>query len=267
VRKSLAWGLQWLTLILTQVGDGLLFLRDLVVMTFRAPADRHVLLEQIYSVTAQSLINTAASGFFVGAILSVQFGVQLKQFGALSVLGGLATSGTVRELGPLLIAFMLSGKVGAYTSAELGTMRVTEQIDAMKCLGTDPLRHLVLPRFLAIIISSFFLLLAGLLMSLLGGTVLAVLTGNMNAAEYLNAIPRFVTGASILNGLFKCLAFSLLLATICTYKGYYTTGGAKGVGRTVINTALSTMVGIVLADWFTSFLARAFSSLVGGGLG
>jgi phospholipid/cholesterol/gamma-HCH transport system permease protein len=211
----------------------------------------------------QSLLTTASSGFFVGAILSVQFHAQLRSFGALSVLGGLATSGTIRELGPLLIAFMLSGKVGAYTSAELGTMKVTEQLDAMRCLGTNPMQYLIVPRFFGIIISSFFLLLAGLLMSIVGGALVATIVAGMNISEYLSTIPTFVTWTSILNGLFKCFMFSGLLAAICTYKGYTTTGGAKGVGRTVIATALSTMVGIVLMDWFTSFIARAISDMAG----
>lgn len=249
--------------ILQELGGAVLFLRELFRVGTRTRLDVRTILEQIYQVSVQSLVTTASSGFFVGAILSVQFNIQLKQFGALSVLGGLATSGTIRELGPLLIAFMLSGKVGAYTSAELGIMRVTEQIDAMRCLGTNPIQYLILPRFIGIVVSSFFLLLAGLLMSILGGILLAHLVADMNAMEYINGIPTFVTWGSVLNGLFKCLMFSLLLATICTYKGYNTTGGAKGVGRTVIQTALSTMVGIVLMDWLTSYLARNLITFLG----
>ncbi len=251
--------------ILDDIGGGLLFMWDLLKTAFRSPCERKTLLEQIYQVSMQSLVTTASSGFFVGAILSVQFNIQLKEFSALSVLGGLATSGTIRELGPLLIAFMLSGKVGAYTSAELGIMRVTEQIDAMRCLGTNPMQHLILPRFIGIIVSSFFLLLAGLLMSVLGGAVMAALVADMNLMEYISGIPTFVTWGSVLNGLFKCCMFSILLAAICTYKGYTTTGGAKGVGRTVIATALSTMVGIVLMDWFTSYLSRNLFSVIGVG--
>lgn len=265
--KALSWASAKLTSILTEVGGALLFVVEIYRTFVRSPSDRRSILEQVYNVTAQSVLNTGASGFFVGAILSVQFGLQLKQFGALSVLGGLATSGTIRELGPLLIAFMLSGKVGAYTSAELGTMRVTEQIDAMKCLGTNPMQYLILPRYIAIIISSFFLLMCGLLMSILGGTVMAYLVAGMNPTEYLNGIPQFVTWNSVAGGLFKCLMFGILLATICTYKGYTTTGGARGVGRTVIMTALSTMVGVVLMDWFTSFIWKTAVDFVGKAVG
>ena len=247
-----------LTNILDEIGSGLLFLKETLVTLFRTPPDRESLLTQIYTVTSQSLSTTVSSGFFVGAIMSVQFSSQLKQFDTLSVLGGLSTSGTIRELGPLLIAFMLSGKVGAYTSAELGTMRVTEQIDAMRCLGTNPMQYLVVPRFVGIIISSFFLLLAGLLMSILGGAIMAGLVADMNMSEYVHGIPLYVTWPSVYGGLFKCFIFAFLLATVCTYKGYTTTGGSKGVGRSVVATALSTMVGLTLMDWFTSFLMGAF---------
>jgi phospholipid/cholesterol/gamma-HCH transport system permease protein len=248
----------------TEIGKILIFLRDIIRTAFKTPCDFKSLSTQIYLVTTQSILTTASAGFFVGAILSVQFSSQLKEFGALSVLGGLATSGTVRELGPLLIAFMLSGKIGAYTSAELATMRVTEQIDAIRCLGTDPMQYLIVPRFLGIIISSVFLLLAGLLMSILGGMCLGVVVGGMNPQEYLMAIPHYVTEVSIINGLVKCLSFSFLLATICTYYGFTTTGGAKGVGRAVVKTALTTMIGIVLLDWFTSYLARSVEIVVNG---
>lgn len=194
------------------------------------------------------------AGFFVGAIMCVQFTMQMKEFGALGFLGGLATSGTIREVGPLLIAFMLAGKVGAFTSAELGTMRVTEQIDAIRCLGADPIQEIILPRFLAIIVSSFFLLAIGLLMSIGGGVLMGGLFAGVNSDEYLRHVPTIVTSASIVSGLIKCFVFALILSTICTYKGYSTIGGAKGVGLAVVNTAVATMVGLVVADWLTTFL-------------
>lgn len=250
--------------ILDEVGSGFLFLKDTLATAVKTPPDRESLLTQIYQVTSQSLTTTVSSGFFVGAILSVQFGAQLKQFDALSVLGGLSTSGTIRELGPLLIAFMLSGKVGAYTSAELGTMKVTEQIDAMRCLGTNPMQYIVVPRFIGIIIASFFLLFAGLLMSILGGAVMAKLVQEVNMQEYINGIPVYVSWGSVAGGLFKCFCFAFLLAAVCTYKGYTTTGGSQGVGRSVVNTALSTMVGLTLLDWFTSFVMVQLGRFLGG---
>jgi len=208
------------------------------------------------------MATTGMAGFFVGAIMTVQFTLQMKEFGALGYLGGLATSGTIREVGPLLIAFMLSGKVGAFTSAELGTMKVTEQIDAIRCLGANPIQEIILPRFLGIIVSSFFLLTLGLMMSIMGGMVMGNLFAGVSPQEYLRHIPNIVTVPSILSGLFKCFVFAIVLATVCTFRGYSTTGGAKGVGLSVVKTAVATMVGIVVADWLTSHISdsilRAF---------
>lgn len=243
--------------IVDDIGGCLLFLGE----TFRSGAKRgipvHEVFVQIWRVTTQSLVTTAFAGFFVGALMTVQFSLLVKSFGALGFLGGLATSATIREVGPLLIAFMLSGKVGAFTSAELGTMRVTEQIDAIRCLGASPYQEIILPRILGIIISSFFLLAVGLLMSIGGGLVLGVFFANISPEEYLRNIPTIVNSASIVSGLFKCFVFAVILASICTYKGFTTTGGAKGVGRSVVSTAVTTMICLVIADWLTSLFAAS----------
>jgi phospholipid/cholesterol/gamma-HCH transport system permease protein len=134
-------------------------------------------------------------------------------------------------------------------------MRVTEQIDAIRCLGANPFQELILPRILAIIISSFALLAAGLLMSVFGGALMGVLFSGINPDEYLRHIPTIVTLPSIATGLLKCIVFAIVLASICTYKGYSASGGARGVGRAVVETAVATMVSLVVADWCTSLLA------------
>ncbi len=248
--------------IINDIGSALLFLGEAFRTAFKRGVPVHETFVQIWRVTTQSFMTTALAGFFVGALMTLQFSLLVRNFGALGFLGGLSTSATVREVGPLLIAFMLSGKVGAFTSAELGTMRVTEQIDAIRCLGASPFQEIILPRIVAIIISSFFLLLVGLMMSIGGGLLLGILFAGINADEYLRNIPTIVNGFSIANGLFKCLVFAILLATVCTYKGYTATGGSKGVGRAVVSTAVNTMVGIVIADWVTSVISEAVLNLV-----
>ncbi|MDZ4662840.1 MAG: ABC transporter permease [Pseudomonadota bacterium] len=240
--------------IIDDIGRCLLFVRQIFHTAVRQPCTYSEINSQIWYVTVQSLPTTALAGFFVGAIMTIQFTMQISQFGALGYLGGLSTSATVREVGPLLIAFMLSGKVGAFTSAELGTMKVTEQIDAIRCLGANPFTEIILPRFIGIIVSSFFLLAVGLLMSIFGGLLLGMFFSGINPEEYLRHVPTIVTPASLALGLFKCLVFAIVLASVCTYKGYNTTGGARGVGRAVVSTAVVTMVGIVVADWLTSLI-------------
>jgi phospholipid/cholesterol/gamma-HCH transport system permease protein len=250
---------------LDELGATALFLKELLTTLRRDSVSRKEVFDQIWKVTEQSFLTTGMAGFFVGAIMSVQFAMQMMEFGALGYLGGLATSGTIREVGPLLIAFMLSGKVGAFTSAELGTMRVTEQIDAIRCLGANPLREIVLPRFIAIIVSSFFLLALGLVMSVLGGMLMGSLFAGVNPQEYLRHVPTIVKLPSILTGLFKCFTFAFLLALICTYRGYFASGGAKGVGLGVVKTSVTTMVCIVIADWMTSLVADAVLNIFSGG--
>ncbi len=242
-------------ILLGDIGGGVLFFREIMRTLIYKPCTRSDFFDQVWKVTIQSFLTTGMAGFFVGAIMTVQFAMQMKEFGAMGFLGGLATSGTIREVGPLLIAFMLSGKVGAFTSAELATMRVTEQIDAIRCLGADPLQEIILPRFLGIVVSSFFLLTLGLTMSIFGGMIMGAAFAGVNSEEYLRHIPTIVTMPSIMNGVVKCLVFALILATICTYKGYTAASGAKGVGQAVVKTAVASMVCIVIADWLTSFIS------------
>lgn len=239
-----------------EIGRMVLFLQDISRTAVRHPCKPQQVYEQIWAVSTQSLPTTAMAGFFVGAIMTVQFTLQMKEFGALGYLGGLATSGTIREVGPLLIAFMLSGKVGAYTSAELGTMKVTEQIDAIRCLGANPIQEIILPRFFGIIISSFFLLAAGLMMSLFGGLLMGSIFAGVSSQEYIRYIPSIVTLPSLASGLLKCFTFAFVLALICTYKGFSASGGAKGVGRSVVQTSVFTMIAIVFFDWLTSYFSE-----------
>jgi phospholipid/cholesterol/gamma-HCH transport system permease protein len=251
--------------IIEDIGGCALFVKDVIVTAFTSPCTFESICEQVWKVTLQSLSTTAMAGFFVGAIMTVQFTMQITAFGALGYLGGLSSSATVREVGPLLIAFLLSGKVGAFTSAELGTMQVTEQIDAIRCLGANPLQEIILPRYLGIIISSFFLLAAGLIMSIFGGMLLGQFFSGINPEEYVRHIPTIVSRFSVVSGLFKCFVFAIILASVCTYKGYATRGGAKGVGRSVVSTAVMTMVGIVITDWLTSLISETALNLYLGG--
>ncbi len=248
--------------IIQDIGREMIFLKELYDHIKKYGVNFRAVLIQVDKVTFQSLTTVAFSGFFVGAILVIQFTVQIQEFGALGFLGGLVTSSTVRQVGPLLIAFMLSGKIGAYTTAELGTMKVTEQIDAIRCLGADPIRELILPRFIGIIIASFFLLTMGIFASILGGLVMAMLYTGTNPPEYLRHVTTLVAFSSVLSGMFKCFVFAFMLSTVCTFKGYHASGGARGVGQAVIQTAVYTMIGIVTTDWLTTHISDSIIRFV-----
>jgi phospholipid/cholesterol/gamma-HCH transport system permease protein len=227
-----------------------------------------LVIEQIGYVGVRSLSTICFSGFFVGAILVIQLNLMLAQYDAQSILGGLNTSACIREVGPLIISFLLAGKVGAYTAAELGTMRVTEQIDAVRCLGTNPLQYLVVPRYIAIVTCSLLLLVFGLLIGLLGSMFVASNLYGINPLQYLQSVPRFCDGWTVFCGVFKSAVYGTIVATVSCYKGYNASGGAKGVGRAVTQCATYTNLLIVLANSVTSIFLTGmhefYFSMVGG---
>lgn len=245
-----------------ELGSVVLFAAGAGKIFVRRGVKWHDLLAQIYDVGVRSLPVTIVTGLFVGAIMVIQINLQLRDFGAQGFLGGLTTSVTLRNVGPVLIAFILSGKVGAYTSAELGTMRVTDQIDAIRCLGMDPVEFLILPRLVAVVISSTLLLLVGLVMTVLGGLLFSDYGLDVNRLNYLGNIPRFVTMSSLLLGAVKSVVFGIIIGVFACYKGYTTSGGARGVGETVRDTSVQILVAIIVMDYVVSEVA----SFVTGGM-
>lgn len=216
---------------------------------------------QFADIAIRSLTTTVTAGLFTGAVLALQFHLQLKDFGAESVLGGLNTSGTIREVGPILIAFMLAGKVGAFTSAELGTMKVTDQIQAVRCLGIDPMRFFILPRFCAVALTAIMLLVFGLVISVVGGLTSVWIIADIHPDQYLLTIARFASTTSIILAVTKSMAFGILMGLICCYNGYKTEGGTFGVGDSVRNTAVQSMVAIVIADFGITWMVETIAAL------
>ena len=244
---------------LTFMGEHVLFFVNVCKTAVNERFETKEFVSQLASVAWRSLPTTLTAGMFTGAIMAVQFDMQLKDFGAQVTLGGLATSGTLREVGPILIAFMLAGKVGAFTSAELGTMKVTDQIDAIRCLGVNPISYLVVPRFCAVILSSILLLSFGLVISIVGGIIAGYFAAGINPQQYLLMIPRFATSEALVLAVTKAVVFGILMGHICCANGYWTTGGTQGVGRSVKTTAVQSMVAIVLADFTVSWIIASFT--------
>lgn len=245
--------------------ETLFFIKVLRTAIDRGGEVKELLLTQLADVFTRSLGTVCFAGFFVGAILVVQFHLMLSRYDAVMFLGGLNTSATVREIGPLIISFLLAGKVGAYTAAELGTMRVTEQIDAVSCLGTDPLLYLVVPRFTAIVVSSVLLLVFGLMVGVCGSMIIAAAAYGINTYQYIESVPRFTDLWTVSGGVLKCLVYGAIVATVSTYQGYNARGGARGVGQAVTRCAVYTNLFIVMANYFTSkFLAFAQGLAMGG---
>jgi phospholipid/cholesterol/gamma-HCH transport system permease protein len=238
--------------LLRSTGGTFLFFLHVIRTAMRTHGNGRAILGQIAYVSWRSISTVAFAGVFVGAIMVIQFSIMLTRYDALAWLGGLNTSSLVREVGPLIISFLLAGKIGAFTAAELGTMRVTEQIDAVECLGTDPVQYLIVPRFIGIVISSLILLEIGLIVSIMGALGVAAALGVSNPLQFIQSIPRITDGWAIFSGGLKSLVFGTIVASVCCYQGFTASGGARGVGKAVTMAAVYTNFFIVLADFGTS---------------
>lgn len=239
--------------ILHELGGLFLFVREVIRTFLRTKGNGRAIIDHMAKVSFRSLATVMFAGVFVGAILVLQFNMMLKQYDAQALLGGLNTSAVVREVGPLIISFLLAGKIGAYVAAELGTMRVTEQIDAIECLGTNPLQYLIVPRFIAIILSSLILLTLGLVISVAGAMLIADVLLGVNRLQFSASIPAFTGPWTLFSGFFKALIYATIVAGVSCYKGYTASGGARGVGKAVTMAAVYINFYIVLSNFFASF--------------
>lgn len=260
--QSMALPLTLLATLLTEIGSVVLFAMTCLKIFLTKGVKPKAVVLQMYSVGVQSFLTTVTAGLFVGAIMAIQINLQLRDFGAQSFLGGLNTSTTIRNVGPVLIAFLLSGKVGAYTSAELGTMQITDQLNAIRCLGTDPIEYIILPRLIAVIISSFLLLIVGLMLTILGGVAMSSVSLGVNPLAYIENIPHFVSLWSVGIGFMKSFCFGLVIGIISCYKGYTARGGAIGVGDSVKSTAVMTLVTIIILDFGVSLFGGFLQDLL-----
>ncbi len=260
--KTYQKGVQSAVDVFHEFGGALLFMGKVIRIYRRTSGYRKSIIQQVAEVSTRTMSTVIFAGVFVGAILVMQFDVMLRRFDAQLLLGGLNTSATIREVGPLIISFLLAGKIGAYTTAELASMRVTEQIDAIESLGTDPIQYLIIPRFFGIVFSSVILLSIGLFVSIGGAIIVAQAFSGMNAYLYIASIPRFAGAWTLFEGLVRSTFFSAIVATISTYKGYTASGGARGVGRAVTQSAIYINVYIVLANFISSSLLEWFHDLL-----
>ena len=199
-----------------------------------------------------SLPIVVLTGFFTGAVLALQTSNTLEQFGSLSLTGQLVSFSMVRELGPVLTGLMVAGRNAAGMASELGSMVVTEQVDAMRALGTDPMKKLVSPRLLATIIMMFFLVIIADLCGLLGGFLYATFSLGLDARQYWYTALQSLGATDLSQGLIKPVIFGVLVATIGCYYGMSARGGTRGVGRATTTSVVSASVMIILTDFLIS---------------
>lgn len=223
---------------LSSVGEYVLLILGVLWVTMRRPPSWNLIRDQLFEIGVMSLPVVAITGFSTGMVLAAQSFFQLSDKGLASATGLMVAKAMLVELGPVLTAFMVTGRVGAAMCAELGTMRVTEQIDAMRSMSVNPLRYLVAPRFIAGVLMMPLLTVFSSIMGVLGGYIIAVGFYKMAPNEFLDPLPIHVTNFDFVSGMIKSVAFAVIIVTISCYKGMTTQGGAAGVGRATTNSVV-----------------------------
>jgi phospholipid/cholesterol/gamma-HCH transport system permease protein len=207
---------------------------------------------QMDSIGVGSLPIILLTGFFTGCVLALQSVTALKEFGAVSMTGSLVSLSMVKELGPVLTGLMVSGRNAAGMASELGSMKVTEQLDAMRALGTDPIRKLVTPRLTATIFMLFFLTIIADAVGIAGGALVAVELLGLTATSYLHTSYQTLAYGDVVQGLTKPLFSGFIIATVGCYFGMKTTGGTQGVGRATTQAVVVSSVFIIIVDFLVS---------------
>ena len=232
------------------IGDVALFSLRTVGWIFARRQRRDVLIPSFYQIGVMSLPVVALTGLFIGMVLAVQSYAQFKALGLETRLGSVINLSLVRELGPVLAATMLAGRVGSAMAAELGTMRVTEQIDALESMGANPIYYLVVPRFLGCLILIPSLTVMADFMGVLGGYLYSNLVLNIDYHHYWNNSREYVDAFDFLMGIFKSLFFGAAIALVSCHHGFHSEPGAEGVGRAATNAFVHSFVLILVLDLF-----------------
>ncbi len=223
---------------------------SVVWITIRHPPHLSLVRDQMYEVGVMSLPVVAITGFSTGMVLAAQAFFQLSDKGLASATGLMVAKAMIVELGPVLTAFMVTGRVGAAMCAELGTMRVTEQIDALKSMAVDPKAYLIAPRFIAGTLMLPILSIFSSLMGIVGGYVIAVDYYGMASNVFLDPLPIHITTFDVFSGSAKGFVFGIIIVTISCFRGMTTTGGAAGVGRSTTNSVVICYSTILIVNFF-----------------
>ena len=246
---------------------GLLELQEITLLAARAARGivkrpRYIpeTIAQMDLIGVGSLTIIVLTGFFTGGVLTLQTYPTLASYGALNQLGYLVSLSLVRELGPVLTALMVTGRVVSAISAELGSMVVSQQIDAMRALGTDPVRKLVTPRIIALIITLPLLTVLADVIGICGGWAVSIGLYDLPSTMFITSVRDGITTNDIIGGIIKPLVFGFLMGTVACYKGLKTEGGTVGVGRSTTSAVVMASIVVIISDFF---LAKALQVILG----
>lgn len=232
----------------TAIGAFALFVIRTASWLFTRLPKWETLLPNFYQVGVQSLPVIALTGTFIGMVLAVQSFSQFEQLGLESQMGAVITMTLVRELGPVLAAVMLAGRVGSAMAAELGTMRVTEQIDALSSMGSNPIHYLVVPRFLACLLMIPALTVMADFMGVAGGHFFSVFVYGVDSHHYWSNARDFVGVFDIMSGIVKSIFFGAAIALVSCYQGFHSAAGAEGVGQAATKSFVYSFIVILILD-------------------
>lgn len=218
-----------------------------------------LLIPQMFEVGFRSMPVILITGAFVGMVLAVQAIEQFRAVGLEERMGAVVNISVVRELGPVLAGIMLAGRVGGALTAELGTMNVTEQIDALRSMGVDPIRYLVVPRFLACFLLTPILTVYANMTGSLGGWFISVVQRGVDSGPYWEFTEQVVDNYDLFSGILKAFFFGAALGLISCYKGFYCRAGAEGVGRACTEAFVASFIAILALDYFLAELLQTIS--------
>ena len=237
-----------------QAGQLSLFILNTLKAMTRPPFYFRIIGQQIIRIGYYSLPVVALTSFFTGGALAIQIYYGGNQFNSETIVSSIVALGITRELGPVLGGLMVAGRVSAAIAAEIGTMRVTEQIDALTTLSTDPFKYLVAPRGIAATLCMPVLALVADIIGVFGCFVVGTQSFGFNAAVYVQRTVDFLTLDDVTSGLIKAAVFGFIIATMGCYNGYYSKGGAQGVGRATTNAVVAASILILAANYLMTSL-------------
>jgi phospholipid/cholesterol/gamma-HCH transport system permease protein len=236
------------------LGEIALLTRDAIRAFVRRPPVWKTIVDQLEQIGWRSLSIVTLTALSMGMVLALQLGNFLERFGAKMFVSRIVGVSLVREMAPILTALMLAGRVGAGITAELGTMAVTEQIDAVRALGASPIRVLIVPRLLAVMVMLPILTMIADFVGILGGLFISTTELRVSSDFYWNSLLYGMVMNDLFSGLGKSLFFAYFIGIIACYNGLHTTGGADGVGRATTATVVAASITILIADFFLTKL-------------
>jgi phospholipid/cholesterol/gamma-HCH transport system permease protein len=225
---------------------------------FKRPFEGALWIDQLEQLGVQSLTITNVTLLFTGMVLAVQTAYSLSSYGGQSLIGDLLALSIVRELGPVLTALMVAGRVGAGITAELGSMAVTEQVDALRVLAASPVKKLVVPRVGALILALPLLTVLADIIGLFGGMVMAISEVGQSRAYFVSHVLLALRVQDITSGIGKSIFFAVFIGIIACYNGLAATGGADGVGKATTNTVVTASIAIIVSDFFLTKIFLMF---------